>query len=244
MDVRVGCCGQAGLSLARYAELVDVIELQSTFYRLPRIETALRWREMVPDGFEFTVKAFQGVTHLVTSPTWRRAGGQKPTSNLENYGHLQQTEECLRSWSMTLDVCRALEASFCVVQMPPSFAYSEEHLDAIRGFFGRASGGVKVGLELRHKSWSGYMSELDSVLEEVGVVHIVDPLKEHSARVSDVAYFRLHGLGHRLYRYTYTDEDLKRLKRVITDLDVQRCYMMFNNLTAKDDSLRFKNLLF
>lgn len=243
MDIKVGCCGQAGLSLEKYAELFNVIELQTPFYQLPKMETATRWRETTPENFEFTTKAFQGVTHLASSPTWRRAGSQRPTSNSRNYGHLQPTEECLRSWRNTLNLCQTLRATVCVVQMPPSFEYSEKNLEAIPRFFEGSGENFAVGLELRHGSWSGHRAELAAVLEKVNVLHIVDPLKETPVWISSTGYFRLHGLGSRLYDYKYSDEDLLRLKQVISGFSSQRCYAMFNNIYSRDDSLRFKQLL-
>ena len=84
--IHTGCCGLAGMGLSRYAELFSVVELQSTFYRLPTIATARGWRSKVPQGFRFTLKAFQGVTHPVSSPTWRRAGRQKPVETSGTMG--------------------------------------------------------------------------------------------------------------------------------------------------------------
>jgi len=243
MDIKVGCCGQAGLSLEKYAELFNVIELQTPFYRLPKTETATRWRETVPENFEFTTKAFQGVTHLASSPTWRRAGSQRPASNIKNYGHLQQTEECLISWRNTIDLCQTLRATVCVVQMPPSFEYSEKNLEAIHSFFEGSGENFAVGLELRHSSWNGHRAELAAVLDKVNVLHIVDPLKETPVRTSSTGYFRLHGLGSRLYDYKYNDEDISRLKQVISGFSPQRYYAMFNNIYSRDDALRFKRLL-
>ncbi len=243
MDIRVGCCGQVGLSLEKYAEIFSVIELQTPFYHLPTIETAGRWRETAPKTFEFTTKAFQGVTHLATSPTWRRAGSQRPTSNSKNYGHLQQTEECQRSWRRTLNLCQALQATVCVVQMPPSFEYSEKNLEAIRHFFAGNREDPAIGLEFRHGSWNGHRTELAAVLERMNVLHIVDPLKERPVWSSETAYFRFHGLGIRLYDYKYTDEDLSSLKQAILSFGSRRCYAMFNNIFSRDDALRFKQLL-
>jgi len=79
MAVRVGCCG---FSMARveYYRRFPVVEIQQTFYNLPRIATAERWcREALacrprngPADFEFTMKAWQLITHEASSPTYRR----------------------------------------------------------------------------------------------------------------------------------------------------------------------------
>lgn len=102
----VGCCG-ARKSLKEYSKIFNTLEVQSTFYRLPRKETAEKWRKEVPKGFVFSVKCFQGVTHPCTSPTWRRYGG-KPEGRKGNYGLLQPTDEVFSSWERTKEICNFL----------------------------------------------------------------------------------------------------------------------------------------
>jgi uncharacterized protein YecE (DUF72 family) len=61
-DVRVGCCGFPG-GLARYGQTFSVAEVQQTFYQPPPLKTLEKWRTLVPGGFEFTLKAWQLMTH-------------------------------------------------------------------------------------------------------------------------------------------------------------------------------------
>ncbi len=49
-----------------------MLELQKTFYRPPRLPTAERWRRETPAEAEFTLKAWQLITHEPSSPTYRR----------------------------------------------------------------------------------------------------------------------------------------------------------------------------
>src|SRR5512134_2608231 len=60
--MKVGCCGFV-VAQRQYYRLFELIEIQQTFYRLPRLETAAKWRDAAPDGFEFTIKASQLITH-------------------------------------------------------------------------------------------------------------------------------------------------------------------------------------
>ena len=71
MIVKVGCCGFP-ISKNKYYDEFGIVELQTTFYNIPREKTLLKWREEAPEDFEFIVKAFQGITHPMSSPTWRR----------------------------------------------------------------------------------------------------------------------------------------------------------------------------
>ena len=76
--VRVGCSGWSYADwrgpvyggrpparwLARYAELFDTVEVNSTFYRLAREAAVGRWAATTPPGFTFTVKASRYLTHV------------------------------------------------------------------------------------------------------------------------------------------------------------------------------------
>jgi uncharacterized protein YecE (DUF72 family) len=50
--------------LSYYASLFNSLEINSSFYKIPRIQTYTRWREEVPEGFSFTVKLWRGITHV------------------------------------------------------------------------------------------------------------------------------------------------------------------------------------
>lgn len=243
MRVKAGCCGLAGMGLNRYAGMFRIIELQSTFYRLPTVETAERWRNQVPKNFDFSVKAFQGVTHPISSPTWRRAGTQRPKERGENYGHLQPTEENFECWERTLEICRAVNAVFCVVQLPPSFDNSAANLVNMASFFQTAKRGPPLGIEFRHPSWFASLGELRGVLEGLKAVGVVDPLLKTPLPYASTAYYRLHGLGRRPYSYQHTPEDLARLKRRVLEQRIGESFVMFNNIAMKEDCLRFMELL-
>jgi len=60
--------------MKRYLSQYELVEAQQTFYKPPRLKTALRWRREAPPQFEFAVKAWQLITHPISSITYRRAG--------------------------------------------------------------------------------------------------------------------------------------------------------------------------
>jgi uncharacterized protein YecE (DUF72 family) len=49
--------------LRYYASRLPAVEINNTFYRMPRAEMLARWAEQVPDGFRFALKASQQITH-------------------------------------------------------------------------------------------------------------------------------------------------------------------------------------
>ena len=74
------------------------------------------------------------------------------------------------------------------------------------------------------------------------MVHVTDPLKVMPAYTNNVAYFRLHGLGNRMYYYQYSNEELKRLRGLVESFEDEgkQVYVLFNNLTMFDDAIRFR----
>ncbi|MDI3299633.1 MAG: DUF72 domain-containing protein, partial [Bacillota bacterium] len=62
MRVQVGCCGFPEARELYYREF-PLVEVQQTFYQLPRPATAERWRQEAPPGFLFAMKAWQLITH-------------------------------------------------------------------------------------------------------------------------------------------------------------------------------------
>ncbi len=79
MDFRVGTSGYsykewrgnfypekltATKMLAYYAERLSSVELNNTFYRMPKSEVLESWAAQVPDGFRFSIKASRRITHF------------------------------------------------------------------------------------------------------------------------------------------------------------------------------------
>jgi uncharacterized protein YecE (DUF72 family) len=67
-QIKVGCCGFV-VAQKKYFSLFDLIEIQQSFYQMPKIETAQKWHSAAPAGFQFTMKAWQLITHEPSSPT-------------------------------------------------------------------------------------------------------------------------------------------------------------------------------
>ncbi|HEY0528028.1 MAG TPA: DUF72 domain-containing protein, partial [Gemmatimonadaceae bacterium] len=66
--IKLGMCGFT-IGAAAYYKKFRVVEVQQTFYDPPPIATLERWRGDAPHDFEFTMKAWQVITHLGTSRT-------------------------------------------------------------------------------------------------------------------------------------------------------------------------------
>lgn len=93
--IKVGCCGFSR-GMKDYLNQFKLVEVQQTFYKIPKLETALRWRAEASPNFEFTLKASQLITHPPTTPTYRKAGIKIPPHAVEHYGFLDPAMRCLR----------------------------------------------------------------------------------------------------------------------------------------------------
>src|SRR2546428_8983272 len=52
-----------GEMLRFYAGRLPAVEINNTFYRMPKEQVLLDWAAQVPDGFRFAIKASQRITH-------------------------------------------------------------------------------------------------------------------------------------------------------------------------------------
>src|SRR5688572_28141747 len=71
MTMKLGMCGFT-IGAAAYFRQFPVVEVQQTFYDPPPLTTVQKWREQAPPQFEFTMKAWQVITHYAKSSTYRR----------------------------------------------------------------------------------------------------------------------------------------------------------------------------
>lgn len=240
MNVLVGCCGQGGLRVSDYRSKFRAMEVQYTFYRLPKSGTPSKWVEAFGEGFTFTMKAYQGLTHPFTSPTWRRY--RHPEGDPERYGGLKPTEENYSLWEKVLEISRKLGSRFIVVQLPPSFVRNAENVGNLAAFFGSVERPVKIGVELRSPSWFEYQEEVANLFYKLDLVDVFDPFRREPLINTDVSYLRLHGRG-RGYTYDYSDSELELLRKKVEELGSETCYVFFNNTAMAKNAQEFQQLL-
>ncbi len=239
----VGCCGFP-TSMKKYFELFKVVELQSTFYDIPRISTVENWRKKAPSEFEFTVKVFQGITHPPNSPTWKRC--KIPPEQRVNYGMFKPTREVMEAWNTMLEICKILKAKICIFQTPATFKATDENIGNLKKFFtGIDRANLILCWEPRGSSWTKDI--VSKICRELDLVHVTDPFSELPVHVSEIAYFRLHGCppGKRMYVYKYSNDDLKNLHEKCEHVaeKVDRVYVMFNNINMLEDAVRFSKYI-
>lgn len=242
MEVKVGCCGwgffrpkeffgedwkgEYASALQAYAEKFDLVEVNSTFYRIPQVKTAERWlretREKNED-FEFTVKAFRGITHET-----KFAG-----------------KEAVKQFSEMKRMCKALDSRILLFQTAASFGPEKESIGNMRAFFSKIKRGrLKLIWEPRGE-WQGRPERIREMCGEFDLVECVDPLRNESAvRNQEIAYFRLHGFGKpMMYNYRFSDAELRRVRKKVKECGAETAYVLFNNYWMYEDAGRFAGLM-
>jgi uncharacterized protein YecE (DUF72 family) len=115
--------------LAYYASKLDAVEINNTFYRLPKREVVARWRAQVSDHFRFAVKASRRITHHA-----------KLAGTGELLGYL---DEALQALAGTLG---------CVLFQVPK--YVRKDLALLTGFLDELPAGLPPVFEFKHASWT------------------------------------------------------------------------------------------
>ena len=238
-QLRVGCCGIPA-PLHRYACDFPVVEVQQTFYQPPQLKTLAKWRAQVPTDFEFTLKAWQLITHESTSLTYRRLREKLTGKQRREAGAFRPSDIVMSAWKRTLECALAQRSRAILFQCSARFTPIPEHKARVRDFFCevrkgfvRGSGADEVIFVWEPRgNWKP--EEVRELCEEVGLVHGVDPFRQLPV-TQGLAYFRLHGRSG--YCYRFTDNDLGELLAAARPF--RACYVLFNNISMFEDAGRF-----
>jgi uncharacterized protein YecE (DUF72 family) len=239
-EIRVGCSGwnyghwrervyPKGLPAKRwlehYAGLFDTVEINNTFYRLPR-ETAVRgWVEQTPPGFVFAVKMSRYITHI------RRLGGLETGIPL--------------FYERIAPLAHSPKLGPVLWQLPPTFKRNDDRLAATLA----ALPPGRHCFELRHPTW--YVEDVYALLRRHGVALVIPDSPKYPFRelvtTAGWTFVRFHH-GTRGRRGNYSDREIAEWAERIDGwrdegLDV---YAYYNNDWegyAVKNGLRLKQLL-
>lgn len=229
--IKVGLCGFT-MSAREYFETFPVVEIQQTFYDPPAPRTILRWREAAPEGFEFTMKAWQLITHRATSRTYRRFKGTLSDTEKAEAGAFQWTDVVRNAWNTTAECGRILRATSVLFQCPASFRAVDENFERMRRFFKSVE---RHGFRFLWEPRGPWPPDVvRSLCRELDLVHVVDPFVSESV-TPELIYFRLHGITGA--RHVYTDDELRRLVAMVPRSG--EAYVMFNEMARDRDAQRF-----
>jgi uncharacterized protein YecE (DUF72 family) len=220
--------------MAEYVRAFGVVEVQQTFYQPPQVATLERWRKEASEKFEFTLKAWQLITHEASSPTYRRLKKKLSEEEAEGAGAFRASPIVKEAWRATLDCADALGAKRILFQCPARFTPTKAHVENLRKFI-KSINRTRKDLILMWEPRGEWPAELVAELcEELNLVHVVDPLAARS--VTADRYYRLHGRRGR----DYEDEELEELYELLPSDRLS--HVLFNNVRMVRDALRFKEI--
>lgn len=236
-EVRIGTCGYGRAKKPEYAAALDCVEIQHTFYKPPQVKTLEGWRSEIPVGFEFTLKAWQFITHEGGSPTYRRLKRELTEKEQKEAGAFRPTETVDHGWQVTLESARALNARTILFQCPAKFVQSDTNIKNIRKFFKKIErGDMNFVWEPRGKTWND--KTIEKICRDLDLWHCVDPFFKRTV-TPERCYYRLHGI--KRWRYKYEQGELEELVSLLPSDGLS--YVFFNNNEMFDDAKRFRQIV-
>ena len=169
--------------LAYYVQRFDTVEVNSTFYHLPRDSTMESWRVNAPEGFVYALKGSRLITH------------QRLLADAE-----EPLEEFLRRARLLGDKLGPV-----LFQLPPRFGLD---MPTLERFLDLLPPGLLCAFEFRNETW--YRPETFALLEERGAcfcAHDMPRLWTPRRATGPAAYVRFHGPQQR-YTGAYPHETL------------------------------------
>lgn len=124
--------------LAVYAQQLRTVEVNNTFYRMPKREVVQRWADATPDDFRFVIKASKRITH------------KDPLTDADSLAYLFRVLEPLEN-----------KLGAVLFQLPP---YLRKGVPRLKAFLELLPEGAPAVLEFRHTSW--FCDEVYDALRE------------------------------------------------------------------------------
>ena len=164
--------------LATYSQCFNALEMDSTFYAVPRLALIERWVRQLTPGFQVCPKTPKAITHQFQLPLAQKAMQDFLTVMREFGEHLGPV----------------------LLQFPPTFTASDAQ--ALDTFLSDLPGDIRFAIEFRHLSWWGYQETIPLLQKHRAAWVAVD--YAHSPRqitpTTDFLYIRWLGEHGRFQR--------------------------------------------
>jgi uncharacterized protein YecE (DUF72 family) len=184
-----------------YGDKLDAVEINNTFYRLPKTTVLENWASQVPSSFRFSIKASRRITHF----TRMKPEAAEPTE------YLLSTLETLGE-----------QLGVVLFQLPPNL---KKDVDRLAGFLEMLPQGTPAAFEFRHESWKD--DDVHELLRGRGMALVcadTDDTEEDEPIVETGSWGYL-----RLRRPGYDETDLIRWADRVKGTSWERAFVFFKH---------------
>lgn len=196
-----------------YCRHFNTIELNTTFYRFPKVQFLSNWYQRSPKDFSFSIKAPRLITH---------------------FNRFKDAQKYLTDFYSNVQAGLKEKAACILFQFPANYVYDKEHLDTIISLLHPE---FNNAVEFRNQSWwneTVFTKLTENRIAFSGMSH--PSLPDTVIQTSSTIYFRFHGVPG-LYISAYQTEQLEKIARAIQSLpSIEKAFIYFNN-TAEGAAL-------
>ncbi len=187
-----------------FSKVFDTVELNNTFYHLPKPQTVKNWHKNSPEDFLFAVKASRFITHIK---------------------RLNDVEEPLKTFYKTVKNLKE-KLGPILFQLPPSM---KQNIKLLETFLKLLPENPATVFEFRNDSW--FNDKTYKLLEKYNAafcIHDLSGCESPKFQTCETIYIRLHGTTGR-YSGNYSDEQLAEWAKWIREQKAKRVFVYFNN---------------
>jgi uncharacterized protein YecE (DUF72 family) len=190
---------KADAMLAFYAERLATVEINNTFYRMPKASVLESWAAVTPSHFRFAIKASRRITH---------------DARLD-------IDKCADSLEYLYRVLASLgdKRGPVLFQLPP---FLRKDVPRLSAFLARLPADHRAAFEFRHDSW--FDDEVYAALRSAGAALVLSEREDNAppplVQTAPFGYLRL-----RLEQYS--DDDLKRWVETLAATGWQEIHAYF-----------------
>lgn len=185
--------------LSFYATKFPTLEINNTFYRLPKESVLLEWASQVPEGFCFSIKASQKITH---------------------YTRLKAESESMVQFLLKNTMLLGNRLGPILFQLPPNL---KKDVPRLQNFLTYLPADRRYTFEFRHESW--WDEDVFTVLRDRDIALCVSESAEIACPVVSTAtwgYLRLHKLD-------YNSDALNEWAKRVTSQNWNDVYVYFKH---------------
>jgi len=166
--------------LAFYAGRLPTVEINNTFYRMPKTSVLENWAATAPDGFHFTIKASRRITHMA----------RMKEASAEPLGFLYRGLTSLGA-----------KRGAVLFQLPPNL---KKDLPRLTAFLALLPPDHNAAFEFRNETW--FADDVYDALKAAGAALVLSEREDNAppplVETASFGYVRLR-------LETYSDDDLK-----------------------------------